>query len=1432
MLGLVLHIGASELGLVYVGYYIMPSSVSDRRGQPLPGGPPVPSNQPPPDVDPQWYAAQLEKAERSSSAASSPPRGKGLSKGYKIPKKAQEDDSSDESDEVVEADDDTEESSDDERSPSEGDDDDSDSAGSVAEKKTSRKRKRVESDSDSDSDDDRVNSSQGRRMWTPGAANIIRKRKLRKHHAKYLGKHFSKYVTLDKTNKELKTSEIPDYKSPFLTVKDVDTVLKNRVTLHKKQFERNDRRYSAVEKRLYASTRPLLCLLETLEDADPEEGVDPERLLQLGEAALSCIGQASVELKFNRRQAVLGNVMGDHEKAKQRLKDKENRKLMDADPTHLFGDKYNNKFHKELKLENRFVTVLGQSKRRNQGKKGAGNQPSSSGQFQPNTSKSFRFNKPNSQKPAKKKNMPFRPASGGSGGPPRGNTARYVCLLKFRKCSTASGKKPSRKIPFFNAISKVRDRRESFENSDRFGLCPDSPTRVSWGEGEILSEKLEGFDSRSLDLRSGSGQRDRLGRDSNSVARAETSGFRRERKSLDRSGGSENARFACNRDMCRCSRSICEYYVSEGQTRRGQETNFQCESTESVYRVQAFQAGGHPSVDRSNPAHGLDVQDRSLERVLECPSSGERQNSDEVQVAGSALPVSDVALRFGARPKVVDQALEAGNGAAEEARGAQYHLHGRCLGRRSRSLSLSPARMSDRNAFRISWFHQELKKEFSRPYSDHGRLSWLYRQLNRNDSGSSKKENSENSKSLSESAGHDVSHGKGPSESYRSAGSNIKGSVTSSLTLQDYPNGADICSPQRTETVQHCTDSQRGVQSGVEMVDSQSGRLEWKMFHCSFIPGISTDRDVGCFRPGVGLGVRRDHSPGSLDECRDRHAHQSQRVDGGIDVGESFHQGQACDPRTRAIRQSYDCQSNSKNGFNKVKEPVQYHSRPMAILSEQRHNADIIVSERYLECDSRQGVKGVQGLKLLETEPSGFQSSYSGAGGATDRFVRRQDKFSTPGICELEARPSSSPHGRICNQVAQQGSPVSVSPVQSDREMSSKNSGRKSDSHSDHTYMAGTDFLPSTAANVRGRSNSAPADGESSARTHGRRTSSHKHGFADVGSMESLRRNARCKGLSEQAKELLQGKLAKGTQKTYGSPWKEWHSWCHIRDLDPVSVPVEVIANWLALYCETHGYSATNTARSAISAYHNRVYDGQNLVPVGQHDLIVDLLDSVKARDPPQARYTETWDVNIVLEHIISLGPNCGLTMKTLSYKLAMLINLGCVTRTQELSVLKLSNIKSRSRDKVVFAITDRTKTGRKQVTLNRVVEYEGLDPVSCFETYVVATQAWRISEISHDGLFLALNEPHQAVKPSCIARWLTQFMEEAGINVETYKAHSVRSASTSKAKNQKSMSCAQILKAASWANAHTFRQFYHKDIESAENTDAEKEFSNAVLSL
>ena len=60
-----------------------------------------------------------------------------------------------------------------------------------------------------------------------------------------------------------------------------------------------------------------------------------------------------------------------------------------------------------------------------------------------------------------------------------------------------------------------------------------------------------------------------------------------------------------------------------------------------------------------------------------------------------------------------------------------------------------------------------------------------------------------------------------------------------------------------------------------------------------------------------------------------------------------------------------------------------------------------------------------------------------------------------------------------------------------------------------------------------------------------------------------------------------------------------------------------------------------------------------------------------------------------------------------------------------------------------------------------------------------------------------------------------------------TFVSFKIRAASTSKSK-QSGLSCAQILKAASWSNARTFRTFYHKDIEDENETV----FAEAVLKL
>ena len=95
-------------------------------------------------------------------------------------------------------------------------------------------------------------------------------------------------------------------------------------------------------------------------------------------------------------------------------------------------------------------------------------------------------------------------------------------------------------------------------------------------------------------------------------------------------------------------------------------------------------------------------------------------------------------------------------------------------------------------------------------------------------------------------------------------------------------------------------------------------------------------------------------------------------------------------------------------------------------------------------------------------------------------------------------------------------------------------------------------------------------------------------------------------------------------------------------------------------------YSTLNLHRSAISAYHPPIEGFQ----VGQHPLIMRLLKGAFNKKPPQPRYTQTWDVNQVLEEIKRLGPNESLTLKALSLKLAMLLALTTVSRSSELHKL------------------------------------------------------------------------------------------------------------------------------------------------------------------
>ena len=80
---------------------------------------------------------------------------------------------------------------------------------------------------------------------------------------------------------------------------------------------------------------------------------------------------------------------------------------------------------------------------------------------------------------------------------------------------------------------------------------------------------------------------------------------------------------------------------------------------------------------------------------------------------------------------------------------------------------------------------------------------------------------------------------------------------------------------------------------------------------------------------------------------------------------------------------------------------------------------------------------------------------------------------------------------------------------------------------------------------------------------------------------------------------------------------------------------------------------------------------------------------------PPLPQYTSTWNMQMVLSHIESLGSNESLSVKQLSWKTAMLLALTHPSRSADLCQLDVKG-KQYEPDGVVFLPTGLAKQSRQ----------------------------------------------------------------------------------------------------------------------------------------
>ena len=264
----------------------------------------------------------------------------------------------------------------------------------------------------------------------------------------------------------------------------------------------------------------------------------------------------------------------------------------------------------------------------------------------------------------------------------------------------------------------------------------------------------------------------------------------------------------------------------------------------------------------------------------------------------------------------------------------------------------------------------------------------------------------------------------------------------------------------------------------------------------------------------------------------------------------------------------------------------------------------------------------------------------------------------------------------------------------------------------------------------------------------------------------------------------------------------------------------EVVQFLTELYESGYSYETINSARSALSAL-CELQDGYS---VGTHPTICRFMSGVFNLRPTKPKYRETWDVSKVLSFLKTLSPVESISLKMLTFKLAMLIALTQASRAHSISLLTIDDMQ-KGEDTFTMYYSGLLKQSRRG-RANPVVTFKeySLDERLCvyrtLSEYLSKTGSLRGDE---KRLFISFIKPHKVVVSTTISRWIKTVMRLSGINVDLYKSHSTRGASTSKA-NFSGVPLAEIMKVAGWSSAQTFAEYYNKPMEK------DSSFESAVL--
>ena len=329
-------------------------------------------------------------------------------------------------------------------------------------------------------------------------------------------------------------------------------------------------------------------------------------------------------------------------------------------------------------------------------------------------------------------------------------------------------------------------------------------------------------------------------------------------------------------------------------------------------------------------------------------------------------------------------------------------------------------------------------------------------------------------------------------------------------------------------------------------------------------------------------------------------------------------------------------------------------------------------------------------------------------------------------------------------------------------------------------------------------------------------------------------------GVSECAKNLVESSWAVSTRNSYNSYIKRWAEYCEWKGISTTQASVTEGVNYLShLFEQGEQYGYIAGTRSALSAILPNV-DGKTF---GNQELVQRTLRGIYKLRPSFPRYLVIYDANIVLDYMRSLPSNKDLLLEVLTKKLVTLLCLLSGSRAQMVPALDLHHMLVDPSGRYVFNIRQLIKTskpGRHIAPLEfwSFPHEKKLCVVDCLDEYITRTVSIRSDPVPKrtsvvpkraclvpkrtskptkpttppKPLIVRFTTPFSPVGKATIARYVKDFLGDAGIDVTVFTAHSTRSASTSLGSNM-GMSFKDIAKAAGWWQESTFQKYYNKPI-------------------